>query len=108
MGEVINFDFRNKKFISKKGEPASPKEIEKDSRRFLPDNLTNLTSAIMQIKDLPVSQNALQSLLEIVKSYSDEDLFNWLNNSSESDWKSKPAFFRAIAYEFLSRGLSEK
>jgi hypothetical protein len=107
MGEVINFDFRNKKFISKEGQPASPKKPDKvDDYRF--SDLGNLTNAIMQIKDLPVSQSALQSRLEIVRDYSNDELFEWLSQSSESDWKAKPAFFRAIAYEFLSRGLSEK
>jgi hypothetical protein len=49
------------------------------------------------------SYSTVNDKRELVRSYSDEELFGWIMNSNEKEWMKMPSFFRAILEEYASR-----
>jgi hypothetical protein len=62
----------------------------------LKDQIEKITSATRQC-----SPPALAQANKQIQSYSDEELADWIKNSNQKDWLTKPAFFRAILDKFI-------
>ncbi|MFA5889274.1 MAG: hypothetical protein WCW47_03330 [Candidatus Paceibacterota bacterium] len=113
MGEVIHFDFENKRRIGDtKPENTSVKKTEaetvesSDANYFLRFMQFVALHGTHRILNLLASTNSLAQSREVVKSYTTEELLNWLENSTEVDWKKRPGFFQAIIGELESRLVS--
>lgn len=125
MADIIGFDKFEKKRLEKEEKKKTP-ESQKDSKlkpslpvgdlmEFFVSLLHNpeiagrmlqeVTSKMIRIAKVTADFNPVtyKEDRETVKSYSLEDLMNWVRKYDENDWQSKPAFFRAVADELKDR-----
>lgn len=98
MGEVINFDFKNKKIIEKQNlQPEINVVTEKGTKeqyvRFAKFLISDKAKKIM---NLPVTRTSYAEIEKTIEGYSIQEMVGWLENSREEDWQKKPSFFRAI------------
>jgi len=106
MGEIIHFDFKNKK----KEEPAEekiketkPNERSSDFKYLMKFIEFSLLGNAKELMHLSVSPSSLNQSLETVKKYTTEELINWLEETNENEWKKKATFFQAVFTELRSR-----
>ncbi len=110
MGEIIKFDFLNKKRITE-GKQIEESVQENISKEEIPERLPPyikfikfvLSDKYEKLKNLQVTHEALNVYMETVKNYTDEELIGWLENSSESEWKAKPSFYLSVYEELRER-----
>ena len=110
MGDIIKFDFVGNKRI-----PETGKEEKTEKRTShgveIPERLMPFIKFIDfvisdkydKLTNLEVTKEAFLISAEIVKNYTNEELIGWLENSSESDWRSKPSFYKAVYEELKIR-----
>lgn len=52
-----------------------------------------------------VNKNSLAEQRAVVRRYSDEEILGFFKNTTEDDWKKKPAFYIALYHEKVSRSI---
>jgi len=109
MGEIIHFDFKNKKVIKNQSENEPDEKIEADKKELEQiaqyEKFTQflLSGDAKKLMRLPVSPTSFQEARELVKNYKTDELIGWLEKTDENEWKKKAAFFRAIFAELRFR-----
>ncbi|MDD5342034.1 MAG: hypothetical protein PHI73_01745 [Patescibacteria group bacterium] len=101
MGEILKFN-PNRQTGGENGQPES-ELIMPDADRV--DFFTKFLSdgSAGKLMSLDASTSSSRQSREIVTSYTFDELFDWLEKSSENDWKIRPAFYQAVFEELKSR-----
>ncbi|MFA6422813.1 MAG: hypothetical protein WCV92_05460 [Candidatus Buchananbacteria bacterium] len=128
MGELIKLNFgKRRKEEEKRDEPETPKieieaikELPTKEKEAAPEDIEASfevagvgplflsPAAYSKIINFKVSASTLKVQREIVSKFSNDELRGWIENSVESDWTKKPAFFRAIVDELRGRDFTGK
>ena len=56
-----------------------------------------------KLKNLQIKQGPYDQARDLVSSYTNEELVNWITESHESEWVVRPSFYMAIYNEIKSR-----
>jgi hypothetical protein len=106
--------------VKEGGPPAVPNnspeaDLSKLEKEGLSKGLGNLLesllspegslSAFAKYYESVVNKNSLAEQHAVVRGYSDEEILGFFKNTTEGDWKKKPAFYIALYHEKVSRGI---
>ena len=116
MGNVVYFDFKNKKPIERISLPESQTNVvpimSKKEMHTKVKKETKYHTAFVRLllckdtEDLmstPVSPNSLEESRKVTKNYVTEELITWLGDTDKKVWKEKAPFFQAIFQELKQR-----
>lgn len=110
MGEIIKFDFNNKKKIKesnfdKNNEAAfsGDEELKKAAEPFIKFIRFVISDKHKRFINLKITQFASSEIKKTVSQYSNEELIGWLLDYDEDDWVKKPSFYRAVYDEMKNR-----
>lgn len=98
MGEIIQFDFNKDKKTS-----DEENKINKDDILFKKFVHFVISDKHKKFKNLEIKQMSYDEDRKLVSEYTNEQLVNWIVDSNESDWITKPSFYRAVYDEIKSR-----
>lgn len=98
MGEIIQFDFNKDKKTSNE-----ENKIKKDDILFKKFVRFVISDKHKKFKNLEIKRMSYDEDKKLVSEYTNEQLVNWIVDSEESDWITKPSFYRAVYDEIKSR-----
>ncbi|GEM_PF-2608514 len=119
MGEIIKVNFSPDEPGKKRGriedESSVPEEVEKNDEPHLSKREASI-STLLSCKEKyiemqrflnglfgKISAKSIAEAVEIVKDYSDAELRDTINSSSEEKWSAKPGFYEAVSSEYHTR-----
>lgn len=88
-----------------KYEKAGHKEVNEDQEDYAlrGSELEKLVGRILQLTNGRYNQSTYAQRLELVSADSDHQLLSRITNSTEMDWKQRPAYFAAICQTIVAR-----
>ncbi|EKE22024.1 MAG: hypothetical protein ACD_7C00077G0003 [uncultured bacterium] len=105
MGELIKFPGAGIKNAEKNN---SPKNKEGENSYLNTKKLVEVLNTLTALKKADVrsfGQHTIDRRRELATSYSDIELFGWINNCTEDEIKKRPSFYGAIFDELKYRNL---
>ncbi|KKP67970.1 MAG: hypothetical protein UR66_C0009G0060 [Candidatus Moranbacteria bacterium GW2011_GWE1_35_17] len=105
MGELIKFPGAGTKSVEKDN---SPKNKEGENSYLNTKKLVEVLNILTALKKADIrsfGQHTVNRKRDLVGSYSDIELFGWINNYTEDEIKKRPSFYGAIFDELKYRNL---
>lgn len=79
--------------------------LEAGCGTFTATTLLPMQRYFTEMLGVHVTPQKVHEQLQIVRGYSDDDLRGIAGNSVKTDWRRKPAYYRALLDEIITRGL---
>lgn len=111
---MIQFDFNKSRKIENSEQEIVEKPISNEENKITEDDILFkkfvhfvISDRHKKFKNLEIKQLPYNQAKDLVSTYTNEQLINWMVDSDESDWVVRPSFYRAIYNETKQR-LPEK